>query len=87
VKVLVIVEDFKGWERGADWGKLSGFSTPKAAFVAAAFVATSAGTHRKRHCPVQTFGWTERADNRRSQTQMICMESRMPRPMESSIKG
>ena len=20
VKVLVIVEDFKGWERGADWG-------------------------------------------------------------------
>jgi Kef-type K+ transport system membrane component KefB len=28
---------------GAAWARLSGFSTPKAAFVAAAFVATSAG--------------------------------------------
>jgi len=23
--VLVIVEDFKGWERGADWGDLTFF--------------------------------------------------------------
>jgi Kef-type K+ transport system membrane component KefB len=28
---------------GAAWGKLSGFDTPKAVFIAAAFVATSAG--------------------------------------------
>jgi hypothetical protein len=25
VKVLVIVEDFKGWERGADWGDMDFF--------------------------------------------------------------
>jgi hypothetical protein len=25
VKVLVIVEDFKGWERGADWGDVAFF--------------------------------------------------------------
>jgi hypothetical protein len=25
VKVLVIVEDFKGWERGVDWGDLTFF--------------------------------------------------------------
>ena len=25
VKVLVIVEDFKGWERGADWGDVGFF--------------------------------------------------------------
>jgi hypothetical protein len=27
VKVLVIVEDFKGWERGADWGDITFFET------------------------------------------------------------
>lgn len=27
VKVLVIVEDFKGWERGADWGDMTFFAT------------------------------------------------------------
>jgi hypothetical protein len=27
VKVLVILEDFKGWERGADWGDISFFDT------------------------------------------------------------
>ncbi len=27
VKLLVIVEDFKGWERGADWGDMSFFET------------------------------------------------------------
>ncbi len=27
VKVLVIAEDFKGWERGADWGDMIFFAT------------------------------------------------------------
>jgi SpoIIAA-like len=27
VKVLVILEDFKGWERGADWGDITFFDT------------------------------------------------------------
>ena len=27
VKVLVIVQDFKGWERGADWGDMTFFET------------------------------------------------------------
>jgi hypothetical protein len=27
VKVLVILEDFKGWERGADWGDMTFFAT------------------------------------------------------------
>ena len=27
VKVLVIVEDFKGWEHGADWGDMTFFET------------------------------------------------------------
>ncbi len=27
VKMLVIVENFKGWERGADWGDLTFFET------------------------------------------------------------
>jgi len=27
VKVLVIVEDFKGWEQGADWGDMTFFAT------------------------------------------------------------
>ncbi len=27
VKVLVIVENFKGWERGADWGDVTFFET------------------------------------------------------------
>ncbi len=27
IKLLVIVEDFQGWERGADWGDLTFFST------------------------------------------------------------
>jgi hypothetical protein len=27
VKVLVIVEDFRGWERGADWGDMTFFET------------------------------------------------------------
>jgi len=27
VKVLVIVENFKGWERGADWGDIAFFET------------------------------------------------------------
>jgi hypothetical protein len=27
VKVLVIVEDFKGWERGAGWGDMTFFET------------------------------------------------------------
>ena len=27
VKVLVIEEDFKGWERGADWGDMTFFAT------------------------------------------------------------
>jgi hypothetical protein len=27
VKVLVIVENFKGWERGADWGDMTFFET------------------------------------------------------------
>src|SRR5512139_3706665 len=26
-KVLVILEDFKGWERGADWGDIAFFET------------------------------------------------------------
>ncbi len=28
VKVLVIAEDFKGWERGADWGDMIFFCHP-----------------------------------------------------------
>jgi len=27
VRVLVIAEDFKGWERGADWGDMTFFAT------------------------------------------------------------
>ncbi len=27
VRVLVIVQDFKGWERGADWGDVAFFSS------------------------------------------------------------
>ena len=27
IKVLVIVENFKGWERGADWGDMTFFGT------------------------------------------------------------
>jgi len=46
---------------GAAWARLSGFSTPKAAFVAAAFVATSAGITAR---VLQDMGVLHRTESR-----------------------
>jgi Kef-type K+ transport system membrane component KefB len=46
---------------GAAWAKFSGFSTPKAAFVAAAFVATSAGITAR---VLQDMGVLHRTESR-----------------------
>jgi hypothetical protein len=67
VKVLVIVEDFKGWERGADWGDMDFFvehdhQIKKIAIVAdpkwklETLMFAGAGFRR---APVKFFPWNQ----------------------------
>ena len=69
VKVLVIVENFKSWERGADWGDMTFFEThgdqiDKIAIVADPQLETDllmfAGAGFRR-APVKFFPWNQLA--------------------------
>ncbi len=56
VKVLVMMEDFKDWERGVDWGDITFFDTYGDQVDKIAIVADANGRSRSWHLQEQGSG-------------------------------